>query len=188
VGSTNLSLCIGVLTSAVPRPLLVSLSSLQSGDVPSLNISFAPSVAVHGNGTLTLAVSSTSPLAGVEVFAGATPGSNGVVVVGLANCTGATAAIDAANDTLTITLPSGCVLPAHEAVTVEVPSAFLAPNPAAGTKVALSLTTSADPQPSVAAEYTIGVRPLPLPRCMLCSPPPLPLRCQRIAPASRAGR
>lgn len=158
-----------LLLSAVPRQLAVTLSSLQTGDEASLNISFTPSVAVHGNGTLTLAVSSTTPSTGVDVFAGATPGAAEVVVVGLANCTGATAAINAANDTLTITLPSNCILPAHVPVTVEIPSGFLAPNPVVGTKVELSLTTSADPAPSVASEYTIG-----MPQCCRLPFPPRP--------------
>ena len=134
-------------------------STLHTGDTPAMNLSFTPSTAVPGNGTLTLAVESTSPVAGVQVLANATPADAAVVLVGLPNCTGAVGAIDPVNRTLTITLPSSCVLPAHEPVLVQIPSDFFAPNPAIGTSVTLSLTTSTDTKPSIASEYTIGVRP-----------------------------
>jgi uncharacterized protein YcnI len=122
-----------------------------------MNVSFTPSTAVPGNGTLTLAVASTSPVPGVPIFANATPADAAVVLAGLPNCTGAVGAIDPASRTLTITLPSSCELPAHVPVVVEIPSGFFQPNPAAGTTVALNLTTSTDQQPSSASDYTIGM-------------------------------
>ena len=130
--------------------------------MPGMNISFTPSATVGGSGTVTLAV--TSPL-GVPVFAAATPAQAGVLIVGLPNCTNATAAINAANQTLTITLPSSCILAGKVPVRIEIPDAFFAPNPGAGTTVTLSLTTSASLVPAISPGYTIGMRlsPLPLP-------------------------
>ena len=157
-------MCIGLslptfsplTVSAVAREFEVTASSLQSGDVPSINITFTPSTRVNGSSILTITVVDTSPVDGVAVFAGSTPGANQVVLVGLANCTNATGAIHAANGTLTITLPSSCELLANVPVTVEIPSGFFAPNPANGTTVTLSLSTGGDSQPSY-AEYTTGM-------------------------------
>ena len=146
--------------SAVGRQVTdftVTPSTLHTGDVPAMNISFTPSTAVLGNGTLTLSVQSTEPFEVVDVFANATPEERGVLLVGLPNCSGATGAIDPVNHTLTITLPSTCVLDAFEPVTVVIPSDFFAPNPPKGTTVALTLTTSSDVLPSEPAEYTIGM-------------------------------
>ena len=142
---------------AVARQFTATPSSLQTGDVPSMNISFIPGIAVAGSGTVTLAVSGSGAVAGLQVFAAATPAQAGVVIVGLPNCTGATAAINTANQTLTITLPSSCTLAAKVSVRIEIRDAFFAPNAAIGTTVALSLTTSASTVPSIAPGYTIGV-------------------------------
>ena len=170
------------LSLAVVRHFTATPSSLQAGDVPSMNITFTPSNTVNGGGMVTIAVVSPSPVNGMAVFAGSTPTTSAaVVVVGLANCTNATGAIHAANGTFTITLPSSCVLLANVAVTVEIPSGFFAPNPASGTKVTLSLTTSADSQPSY-AEYTTGMLLPTHPLSYLSPTPPMliirhPLKC-----------
>ena len=147
-------------SSAVGRQvtdLTVTPSTLHTGDVPVMNVSFTPSTTVPGNGTLTLALQGTSPVPGLEVFANATPEERGVVLVGLPNCSGATGAIDAVNHTLTITLPSTCVLDAFEPVKVVIPSGFFAPNPAIGTTVTFTMTTSTDVMPSEEDHYTTGV-------------------------------
>ena len=148
-----------------------------------MNVSFVPSTPVPGVGTVTLAVSSTWPAGGAAVFVGATPAGAAVVLAGLANCTGATAAIDATQRALTITLPSGCVLPANQPVTVQIPSGFFAPNPAAGTTVALALTTSADTQPSAVIPYTIGVSVCERVRAVL--PTPCPPTITPLLPAAQ---
>ena len=132
-------------------------SSLQSGDVPAMDISFTPKSVVPGSGTLTLAVSSTAPVPGVRVLANTTPSDASVVLIGLPACSGATGAIDAANQTLTISLPSTCALAANVPVRAEIPNGFFAPNPAAGTTVVLSLRTSTDAEPRTAPGYTIGM-------------------------------
>ena len=134
-----------------------TMSSVATGDVPSMRIQFTPLHAMASGGTVMLAVASTTPTFGVQVFANATPAPATVVVVGLASCAGATGAIDTANQRLTITLPSACALAANVSVTVEVPSGFFAPNPAVGTTVVLSLWTSSDPEPRTASTYTVGM-------------------------------
>ena len=140
------------------RSFTATPSSLQTGDVPAMSISFTLKTTVPSNGTLTLAVSSTSPVAGVRVFVNTTPADASVVLVGLPNCSSARGAIDAATRTLVITLPSTCVLNANVPVRVEIPSGFFAPNPAIGTTVVLSLATSTDPAPLLDLPgYTIGM-------------------------------
>ena len=142
---------------AGPPQLTVVPSSLQSGAVPRMNVTFVPSVAVRGGATVTLRVASTSPVAGLAVFARWPPAQAKVAIVGLPNCSEATATIDFANQTLTITLPSGCYLAAQVQVTITLHEGFFGPNAAAGTTVVLTLTSSADNVTYVAPGYTVGV-------------------------------
>ena len=146
----------GSLTTAYS----VALSTIASGEVPAMTIGFTTSITVSGPATLTMAISSTSPLLDWAVFASATPSDAAVVFVGLVNCSGAYGMIDAVNRTLTIVMPSGCVLAANSAVTIEVPSTFFGPNPPAGTTVMLTLRGSWDSQASPPAGYVIGMHPM----------------------------
>ena len=140
-------------------------------------LSFTPRSTVPGNGTLTLSVASTGPVAGLPVLANATPAQAGITLAGLPACAGATGAIDPATHELTVTLPSGCVLPANVSVQVQVPSGFFAPNPAPGTSVLLALATSSDPAPLNAPAYTTSVpaSPSTSPLAQPCLP--LPHHC-----------
>ena len=133
------------------------LSNLQPGAVPNMTITFIPSVTVRGGGTITVGVARTSPVGGLTVFAGVTPAQATVAIVGLPNCTNAMAAINAIDQTLTITLPSSCQLAAQVAVTIELQGGFFAPNAAAGTTVVLTLTSSMANVTYTAPAYTIGV-------------------------------
>ena len=145
------------------RDFTATPSSVQTGDVPAMSLTFTLKNAVAGSsgGTLTLTVASTAPVPGLPVFANATPAEAGVVLVGLPNCTGATGAIDAVQQRLTITLPSGCVLAANVSLRAELPSGFFAPNPAVGTTVVLALSTSSDPEPRRDPGYTISMWRVP---------------------------
>ena len=119
-----------------------------------MNVSFTPTGVVAGMRKLTLTVTSTSPLA--DVLASSTPAQAGIVVVGQPSCTGVTGAINASSRTLTITLGSSCTLVANVPVTVAIPAAFFAPNPAAGTTVILAIATDVANVPSAAAGYITG--------------------------------
>ena len=128
----------------------VSLSTIQASEVPAMTIGFTTSTAVAGPATLTV-------VADWAIFASATPLEAAVVFVGLGNCPGARGEIDAANRTLTIMVPSGCVLAPNSVVTIEVPSAFFAPNPPAGTTVVLTLQGSWNSQATASAGYVTGM-------------------------------
>ena len=134
----------------------VTPSSLQTGTTPSLRLQFIPSTALMG-GSLRLAV--VSPVANGAVFAAGPPVTANVTVVGLVNCSGAIGALDVANGTLTIVLPNTCHMAANVSVTVEVGPQFFAANGVAGTQVVISLATSEDMEPRLAAAYTIGMPP-----------------------------
>ena len=160
---------IAVLLSAAPQEFGVTLSTLRGGEVPAMNISFTVTPDLLGMHTLTVEEVSTAPLGNLPVFAGSTPADVSVVVLGLANCTGATGRINATSHSLTITLPSSCVIVANASVTVEIPPQFFAPNPAAGTTVELAIHTDVAKGPTTFFEYTTGMR---LPRAalpLLCS-------------------
>ena len=150
------SLSPSAVASAVGQ-VTTTPSTLRTGSVPAMTLIFRPRLAMVGGGRLMLAVSSMGALANGNVFAAAAPADSTVVVLGLANCTNAIGVINGPNRTLTITLPSDCVLAANTSVTVEIHSGFFAPNPAAGTTVVLSLATSADTEPLAAPGYTIGM-------------------------------
>jgi hypothetical protein len=150
----------------------VTLSSLQTGAVPTMTIQLTPSAVVSGGGTVTLAA-----LGDAALFAPSTPTNAMIAVVGLPNCSGAFGTINPVNRTLTITLPSNCTLTPNATVSIQVPSAFFAPNPAPGTTVAFAVTTSADTDPVVSPALTIGITAVPSP----IPPQPLPA-CVRPAP------
>ena len=135
----------------------VALSTLRADQVPAMNISFTVTTALLGMRTLTVEEVSTAPLGNLPVFAGTTPADVSVVVLGLANCSGATGRINATSHSLTITLPSSCVVVANALVTVEIPQQFFAPNPAAGTTVELAIHCNVVSEPLTIFEYTTGM-------------------------------
>jgi hypothetical protein len=148
--------------STVAAEFGAALSTLRAGEVPAMNISFTVTPALLGMHTLTVEEVSTAPLGNLAVLAGATPADVSVVVLGLANCTGATGRINATSHRLTITLPSSCVLVANASVTVEIPQQFFAPNPASGTSVELAIYTNVAGGPTTIVDYTTGMPTLML--------------------------
>ena len=139
----------------------------------SIRFELRSTVDGSSNGTLTLAVASTALVAGLPVFANATPAAAGVVLVGLPACAGATGALDAVHEELTIALPSTCVLAAGVGLRAEIPSGFFTHHPAAGTTVVLSLATSKDQdrEARITSGYTTGMWCC----CGAASGSPLPL-------------
>ena len=131
---------------------ILALSSMQSGVVPAMNISFMTTLLeMH-----TLILEEVN-VGSWSVFAGATPADASLVMVGLVNCSGATGQINTTSHRLTITLPSTCVIVPNALVTVEIAERFFAPNPAAGTTVGLTISTNIVDGPSATFGYTTGV-------------------------------
>lgn len=150
----------------------LALSSLQSGVVPAMTLSFATTML-----EMRTLILEEGGLGSGAVFAGATPADASLRALGLLNCSGATGRINATSHQLIITLPSACVIVANALVTLEIPEQFFLPNPAVGITIELTIRTDLVNGPTATIQYTTGVCALPL---------PFPLRSSMPIPSNAA--